>query len=137
MTTSQMIGTAATVYGFAASLTVLLQARQLLQRGSSCDVSGRFLASYVGGYGIWLAYGLSTQSVPIVVVHAVGLVAGIVTLAVALHLRGSLLRPASWNSCDGDPAPSSAGTEPVPSPALAPPCGIIPVGIERTIGSES
>jgi len=52
------------------------------------------LASYAGGYGIWLAYGLSTGSIPLIVVDnrrpcsAQGL-----TLAVALSLRGSLSRP--------------------------------------------
>lgn len=54
----------------------------------SCDVSPRFLATDVGGYAIWLLYGLSLRSGPIVLVHAVGLVCGAVTLAVALKLRG-------------------------------------------------
>ena len=39
MTTTQMIGTAATLYGFGASFAMLLQARQLRERGTSCDVS--------------------------------------------------------------------------------------------------
>ena len=57
-----------------------------------------FLASYVGGYAIWLAYGLSTGSIPLIVVDTVGLLCGGLTLAVALSLRGSLIRPATWNS---------------------------------------
>jgi uncharacterized protein with PQ loop repeat len=99
MTTTQMIGTAATLYGFGASFAMLLQARQLRERGTSCDVSAAFLGTYVGGYAIWLLYGVSIGSVPIIVVHAVGLGFGALTLAVALALRGSLLRPATWNSC--------------------------------------
>jgi uncharacterized protein with PQ loop repeat len=99
MTTAQIIGTAATVYGFGASTAMLLQVRQLLARGSSCDVSAAFLTSYVGGYAIWLLYGISIGSLPIILVHAVGLGTGGLTLAVALALRGSLVRPSTWRSC--------------------------------------
>jgi hypothetical protein len=99
MTASTLIGTAATLYGFGASWAILLQARQLRERGTSCDVSARFLATYVGGYAIWLAYGLTIGSMPIILVHAVGLVCGALTLCVALALRGSLRRPTTWDSC--------------------------------------
>lgn len=91
---TQLLATVATVYGVGGALSVLLQARQMLARGASCDVSLRFLGTYVGGYGIWLLYGMSVQSVPIVLVHAIGLACGVVTLTVALRLRGPLLRPA-------------------------------------------
>jgi uncharacterized protein with PQ loop repeat len=92
--TTQLLAAAATVYGIVGGLSVLEQARQMRDRGSSCDVSLRFLATYVGGYAIWLLYGMSMQSVPIVAVNAVGLVSGAVTLSVALKLRRPPLRPA-------------------------------------------
>jgi uncharacterized protein with PQ loop repeat len=95
---TQFLGAAATVYGVLAALKTLLQARQMLARRTSREVSARFLASYTGGYAIWLAYGLSTGSLPLIVVDAVGLLCGGLTLAVALSLRGSLIRPATWNS---------------------------------------
>ena len=95
---TQFLGTAATVYGVLAALKSLLQTRQMLARRTSGDVSALFLASYVGGYAIWLAYGLSTGSTPLIVVDTVGLLCGALTLAVALSLRGSLIRPATWNS---------------------------------------
>lgn len=104
-TTSQLISTAASAYGVLAALSVLLQARQMLARRASCDVSGRFFASYVGGYGIWLLYGLSVGSVPLILVDVVGLLCGGLTLAVALSLRGSLVRPSSWSSCNLAPVP--------------------------------
>jgi uncharacterized protein with PQ loop repeat len=96
---THVLATAATLYGVGGALSVLLQARQMLARGASCDVSLRFLATYVGGYAIWLLYGISVHSVPIVLVHALGLITGTVTLTVALKLRGLLLRPASWTQC--------------------------------------
>ena len=56
------------------------------------------MASYIGGYAIWLAYGLATGSLPLIVVDTVGLLCGGLTLAVTLSLHGSLIRPATWNS---------------------------------------
>jgi uncharacterized protein with PQ loop repeat len=100
MAPTQVLGVAATLYGVGGALSILLQARQMLVRDASCDVSARFLATYVGGYAIWLLYGLSLGSIPIVLVHAAGLACGAVTLTVALRLRGSLLRPATWSKCD-------------------------------------
>jgi hypothetical protein len=72
----------------------------MLARGDSYGVSARFLAAYVGGYATWLLYGLSLRNVPIIVVDALGLVCGAITLVVALRLRGHLLFPAGWNRCD-------------------------------------
>jgi uncharacterized protein with PQ loop repeat len=95
---TQLFGTAATTYGVLAALKSLLQTRQMLVHRTSRDVSALFLASYVGGYAIWLAYGLGTGSIPLIVVDAVGLLCGGLTLAVALSLRGSLIRPATRNS---------------------------------------
>ena len=66
---------------------------------SSCEISARLLASYADGYGIWPTYGLSTGSIPLIVVDTVGLLCAGLTLAVALSLRGSLSRPATWSSC--------------------------------------
>jgi uncharacterized protein with PQ loop repeat len=95
---TQLLGTVATVYGVLGALKTLLQARQMLAGRSSRDVSAGFLASYAGGYAIWLAYGLSTGSIPLIVVDSAGLLCAGLTLAVALSLRGSLIRPATWNS---------------------------------------
>ena len=92
---TQLFSAAATSYGVLAALKSLLQVRRMLAGGTSRDVSALFLASYVGGYAIWLAYGLSTGSIPLIVVDTVGLLCGGLTLAVALSLRGtqpSLLR---------------------------------------------
>lgn len=88
---NQLVAAAATVYGVAGALSILLQARHMRARGASGDVSLRFLVTYVGGYAIWLLYGLSLESVPIAVVNGVGLAAGAVTLAVAVRLRSARL----------------------------------------------
>jgi uncharacterized protein with PQ loop repeat len=90
----------ATLYGVGAAATALLQARQIIRRRESCEVSAGFFAAYAGGYAIWLLYGLSIQSVPLILVDALGLLCGGITLGVTLALRGSLFRPASWSSCE-------------------------------------
>jgi hypothetical protein len=45
----ELMGTVATLCGVGAAATALLQARQILRRGSSCEVSARFFATYAGG----------------------------------------------------------------------------------------
>jgi len=112
---TQLLGTVATVYGVLAALKTLLQARQMLARRSSHEVSARFLASYAGGYVIWLAYGLSTGSLPLIVVDTIGLLCAAVTFAVALSLRGSLIRPATRKSRNATSvSPARAGLHPQP-----------------------
>jgi uncharacterized protein with PQ loop repeat len=95
----QALGMVATLYGVGAAAAALLQARQVIRRGSSCEVSARFFATYAGGYAVWLLYGLSIESMPLILVDAAGLLCGLVTLAITLGMRGSLLRPATWTSC--------------------------------------
>jgi uncharacterized protein with PQ loop repeat len=90
---TQLLGAVATVYGVLGGLKTLLQTRQMLVHRTSGEVSAGFLASYAGGYAIWLTYGLSTGSLPLVVVDTVGLLCAGLTLAVALSLRGSPIRP--------------------------------------------
>ena len=93
----------ATLYGVGAAGTALLQARQVVSRRSSCEVSARFFATYAGGYAVWLLYGLSVESMPLILVDAAGLGCGLVTLAITLRMRGSLLRPSTWGSCSENP----------------------------------
>ena len=94
-----MLAVVATVYGMVSALAALLQARQLLERRRSCDVSALLFAVYLGGYVVWLAYGLSLGSAPIVAVNAVGLVSIATVLVIVLALRGSISNPSSWRSC--------------------------------------
>ena len=88
---TQLLGAAATVYGVLGALKTLLQARQMLTRRTSREVSARFLASYAGGYAIWLTYGLSTGSLPLIVVDTVGLLCGGLTLAPSPRLYAEYL----------------------------------------------
>jgi uncharacterized protein with PQ loop repeat len=114
-TIAQFLAAAATAYGVLAALSVLLQARQMLARRASCDISGRFFAFYAGSYAIWLLYGLSVGNLPLIIVDAVGLLCGGLTLAITLSLRGSLVQPMTWTSCGRHDRQAS----PVGAPAAA------------------
>ena len=114
--TIQVLGAAATLYGLGGALSVLLQARRMHVRGTSGDVSARFFAVYVGGFAVWLLYGLGIGDVPVIVVHAVGLVCGTVTLAVALRLRGPAAFAATTRSAGGDQAQRRPGQPPAREP---------------------
>jgi uncharacterized protein with PQ loop repeat len=110
---TQLLGAAATLYGLGGALSVLLQARRMHLRGTSGDVSVRFFAVYVGGFAVWLLYGIGIGDLPVIVVHAVGLVCGTVTLAVALRLRGPAAVAAMSRSGGEDQAQRRPGR---PSP---------------------
>ena len=115
--TTQLLGAAATLYGLGGAFSVLLQARRMRARGTSGDVSVRFFAVYVGGFAVWLLYGLGIGDLPVIVVHAVGLVCGTVTLAVALRLRGPAVVAATSRAADEDRTRARPGQ---PSPPREP-----------------
>ena len=98
---SDLLGTIATLYGVCGAGSALAQARQILRRGSSCDVSAAFFAMYAGGYAVWLMYGLSIDSTPLILVDAAGLLCATTTLAITIAMRGSLAHPRTWRSCPG------------------------------------
>jgi hypothetical protein len=89
MFTPQLLGTAVTVCGLLAALAAL-QARQMHRRGTACNVWAPLLRHLRRGYAIWLLYGPSACSIPLIVDTTDLLCAGL-TLIVALSLRGSLI----------------------------------------------
>jgi len=113
----ELMGTIATLYGVGAAGAALLQARQVLRRRSSCEVSARFFATYAGGYAVWLLYGLSIGSLPLILVDAAGLLTGVVTLGITLSMRGSLVRPSSWGRCPERAPGTIDGAHGPPAPA--------------------
>ena len=86
------LGATAGAYSVGAAATMLLQARQMIRRGSSRDVSIAFLGSTSGGYLIWLLYGLGIGSVPLIAADVVGLASSAVAVTVAVRLRGGTRR---------------------------------------------
>src|SRR5215475_10236367 len=85
---TQLVGTAAIVYGVLAALKHSC-------RHGRCSAAhiARSLGTLLGllccGYATRLAYGLSTGSLPLIIMDTVCLLCGGLTPAVALSLRGS------------------------------------------------
>lgn len=83
----RLLGFIAAMYGMYGSMSILMQARKMLKQHQSCDVSLSWLDSYVGGYLIWLAYGIGIHSIPLIASDASGLLCGCITLGVTLMMR--------------------------------------------------
>jgi uncharacterized protein with PQ loop repeat len=103
------LGAVAAIYSVAAGTTLLLQARQMLRRGSSRDVSMAFLASTSAGYLIWLLYGIGIASLPLIAADAVGLVCSAVAVVVAVRLRRGGASAAGKGSPDRPPRTACEG----------------------------
>jgi|SRR5271163_2764406 len=86
---THVLSVIAAIYGTYGAFAILMQAHQIIARHESCDVSVKFLLSYTLGYGIWLAYGLSAGSLPLIISDTAGLCCGTATLAVAFAYRRS------------------------------------------------
>jgi uncharacterized protein with PQ loop repeat len=83
-----ILGAIAAVYGVYGALAILMQAHKMLIKHESCDISLPYMASYTGGYAIWLLYGVLARSFPLIIADSVGLVCGVFTLVVAVTYRG-------------------------------------------------
>jgi uncharacterized protein with PQ loop repeat len=77
----------ATAYGVFAAASSLLEAARLLRSGSAEQISLAFLAVLLGGYLVWLLYGISASDAPLIITDTVGLAASTITLSIAARLR--------------------------------------------------
>jgi uncharacterized protein with PQ loop repeat len=75
-------------YGVLMAISPLLQIRRMLQRRSSADVSIGYLAVIELGFGVWIAYGISIPNWALIVANSVAFTVGLLTILVALRLRG-------------------------------------------------
>ena len=77
----------ATAYGLLGAASSLLEAARLVRTDSADEISLGFLGMLLGGYLVWLGYGISAGDDPLIITDAVGLVAGTITLSIAVRLR--------------------------------------------------
>ena len=80
---------AATTYGVAMSLAPFLQARRMIQRRSSVDVSITYLAVLAVGFTLYFLYGLSVSNRLLIITNTVSIIATVITLAIAIRLRNT------------------------------------------------
>ena len=85
--TSSSLAVIAGSWGVLMALSPLLQIRAMVRRRSSAGVSVGYLSVLAVGFTLWLAYGLSLGNPALIITNIVSLGVGIVTIAVARHLR--------------------------------------------------
>lgn len=94
MDDTTLLGSAGTVIGLVAALSLLIQARRLARLGSACEVSIPVRLLALGGYTVWLAYGVAIGDVPLILVDLAGVVGAALVLRVTLILRRRKTCPA-------------------------------------------
>jgi uncharacterized protein with PQ loop repeat len=87
MDDTMFLGSAGTVIGLVAALSLLVQARRLARIGSACEVSIPVRLLALAGYAIWLAYGIAIGDVPLILVDLAGVAGAALVLRVTLSLR--------------------------------------------------
>jgi|GEM_PF-4841914 len=65
----------------------LLQVRRMMQRRSSADVSIAYLIILMPGFGLWMAYGIASNDIVLVVPNAVALIVAAVAVGCAIRMR--------------------------------------------------
>jgi uncharacterized protein with PQ loop repeat len=93
MDETTFLGTAGTVIGLVAAMSLLLQARRLALLGSACEVSIPVRVLALAGYSIWLAYGIALGDVPLILVDLAGVAGAALVLRVTLMLRRRMACP--------------------------------------------
>ena len=69
------------------ALAPILQIREIVRRRSSEGVSIGYFAVLLVGFGLWVAYGVASHNLPLVVPNCVAFLLMAITIAVALDNR--------------------------------------------------
>ncbi|WP_448072626.1 SemiSWEET family transporter [Georgenia yuyongxinii] len=84
-----VLAVAAATWGVVMALAPLLQVRKMLQRRSSADVSVGYVGILLPGFVLWIGYGVVSGSSAIIVPNVVAVATAVLTIAIALRLRGT------------------------------------------------
>ena len=79
---------AAASWALLMAVAPLLQIWRMLQRRSSADVSVAYLLVLLPGFALWVAYGLVSDDIALVLPNAVAFMIGLSTVICAVRLRG-------------------------------------------------
>jgi len=82
-----MLAVAAATWGLVMALAPLLQIRRMTRQRSSRDVSIGYWSVLLGGFALWVAYGVAVANLALIVPNAVALCVGCLTIGVALRCR--------------------------------------------------
>jgi MtN3 and saliva related transmembrane protein len=81
------LAAAASTWGVLMGIAPVLQIRRMLRERSSRDLSLGYFAILLVGFLLWVAYGVASGNLALVIPNSVSLLVGIVLFAVALRLR--------------------------------------------------
>jgi uncharacterized protein with PQ loop repeat len=84
---STVLGVTAATWAVLMALSPLLQAREIVRRGSSEGISLGYFGVLLVGFGLWLAYGLARGDLPLVVPNTLAFVVMAGTIALAVRRR--------------------------------------------------
>jgi uncharacterized protein with PQ loop repeat len=87
------LASAAATWGVLMALSPLLQIRTIVARRSSHGVSIGYFVVLVVGFVLWLAYGLSSNNLALVIPNTVALAVTTATIAVVARFRGVASEP--------------------------------------------
>jgi MtN3 and saliva related transmembrane protein len=84
---STALGLTAASWAVVMALSPVLQIREIVRRQSSEGVSLGYFAVLMIGFGLWVAYGIASHDLPLVVPNSVAFLVMGCTIAVALDQR--------------------------------------------------
>jgi MtN3 and saliva related transmembrane protein len=80
---------AAATWAVLMGIAPLLQVRRMLQRRSSADVSLGYLLILLPGFALWVAYGIASHDIALVIPNVVAFLVAGGTLLCAIRLRAA------------------------------------------------
>lgn len=94
---STTLGVAAASWALVMALAPILQIREIVRRGSSEGVSLGYFAVLMVGFALWVAYGIASRDLPLIVPNCVAFLVMGGTIAVAKTRRP---RPGAQDQLD-------------------------------------
>ena len=82
-----ILAVAAASWAVLMGVAPVLQIRRMLHRRSSADVSIGYLLILLPGFALWVAYGIASSDIALVIPNIVAFVVAAATVACALRLR--------------------------------------------------
>jgi uncharacterized protein with PQ loop repeat len=107
VTTTEILGVAATLAGILMAISPVLQIRRMRKTGSSRDFSLLYASMLCVGFVLWLAYGWALGNPALIVSNLASLSFMVLTIGVALLLRRSR-RPDAADTTPIETAPPNA-----------------------------
>ena len=81
------LGLAAASWAVVMAVSPILQIREIVRRRSSAGVSIGYLLVLLVGFGLWAAYGVASENLPLVVPNTVAFAVMSVTAGIAVRYR--------------------------------------------------